>query len=231
MKKKLRIIILFFILLLIINCSSVISANTENEENQEEISEENNQEDISNNQIMDNVYHYKIVADDGFGLMFENGLYSSGLTMLPDTNMYLGVGGGVINNLFTFRNNVGNMIFEFDNFLPTWNVNLNFRLNKWFTYGFGINLFSPEIFIKLSPINANFPMSTISNELYIKPSLSLSFFPYIGLGGNLSLGYVVDFWDNIGIFIDLNVSIVRYFQSTDTLFGFISLTTGVVIRF
>lgn len=92
--------------------------------------------------------------------------------------------------------------------VPNWNVSLNLRLNPYFLWGFGIDLFSPELFIKVSlmnnynPLDKSFPL----NELYIKIGAVGHFWPEIGIGATAVIGDIIRFTDVFGASIGAGIN-------------------------
>lgn len=87
--------------------------------------------------------------------------------------------------------------------LLTWNGSLNFRINRFLSWGLGVELFSPEVFVKLSIMNNYNPLklSFPTNELYIKVSGVVNFWPGMGIGLSTGIGDIIRFSDFFGVTI------------------------------
>ncbi len=111
----------------------------------------------------------------------------------PITKFYIDAGGGAFMN------------FDLD-FAPLWNVSFMMRINKYFSWGVGVNLFSPEVFAKFSFVN------TSRIEFLVKGSALVSILPF-GVGGDIALGLNIRITDLIGIDVALGAWTAYYFQN------------------
>lgn len=165
---------------------------------------------------------------------------------MPDfSNAYLDIQGGIFLSLS-----------RFDNVLPYWFMGFNFRLNKFFTLGIGINLLNMksfeskyyqipiegfgvyfidlELFGKLSIINTYYD-TKINHELLIKVGLLLDTYPSLsyafGIGGGLTPEYIIHFTEFFGLSLNTRFWFIYRFEPNYTPSLDFSAGLGFVIKF
>ncbi len=131
-----------------------------------------------------------------------------------------------INADFGILGNLSNLEY----FTLTWNVAFNYRLSRLIGIGIGLDMFAIDTFVKLSVFNTTF-RERVSSELIFKLSFFTNVLSYFGLGGGLSLDYVLGFNGIFGVYTGFGLKSMYYFKYSDKINMNIYFKIGAVINF
>ncbi len=144
---------------------------------------------------------------------------------MPDLlkRFYVNAGiGGTMNVLNT--NNIAGSIS------PNWNIGFNFRANRVITVGLGIDVIMLDVFAKFSLVNTTF-QDLVSSEFFIKTNFLMNFAPTMGIGGGITLEYIIGFKGVFGIYFDLGIRTLYHLEYSEHIPLNIYLNAGIVFNF
>ncbi len=112
---------------------------------------------------------------------------------------------------------------------PSWSLFFNYRINRMFAIGGGLNTVFLDIYGKFSPINTTW-QRPFASELALKLGVLFNFAPEFGLGGIFTAEYMLGLNEYIHLYAGLGLWLMSHFDYTSHVPVNVFIRIGTVIN-